>query len=51
MQERRIFGSGARRVEFYQVGPDSHVDELLIAYLPAQRLMFVAERGSPTPTE
>ena len=40
---KRTFGSGDQRVELYDVGPNPHVDELLIAYLPALKLMYVAD--------
>ena len=40
---KRTFGSGDQRVELYDVGPNPHVDELLIVYLPALKLMYVAD--------
>lgn len=42
VEGRRVFGSGAYRVEFYEV-PNPHVDELLIAYIPRLELLFVAD--------
>ncbi len=39
----RSFGSGDQKVELYEVGPNPHVDELLIAYLPSLKLMYVAD--------
>ncbi len=50
---KRAYGSGARTIELYQVGPNPHVDELLIAYIPSLRLMYVADvynyQGRVTP--
>jgi hypothetical protein len=43
VEGKRTFGSGDQRVELYNVGPNPHVDELLIAYLPALKLMYVAD--------
>jgi glyoxylase-like metal-dependent hydrolase (beta-lactamase superfamily II) len=40
---RRTFTDGAHRVELYDVGPTSHVDEMVIAYLPLQKLVFVSD--------
>ena len=40
---RRSFGEGSRRVELIDVGPNPHVDEIIVAYLPALELLFVAD--------
>jgi glyoxylase-like metal-dependent hydrolase (beta-lactamase superfamily II) len=40
---RRSFGEGSRRVELYDVGPNPHVDEIIVAYLPELNLLFVAD--------
>ena len=47
---KRVVGRGAARVELYEVGPNPHVDEILIAYLPSLKLMFVADIYSFTGT-
>ena len=39
----RSFGEGSRRVELYDVGPNPHVDEIIVAYLPGLDLLFVAD--------
>ena len=39
----RSFGEGAKRVELIDVGPNPHVDEIIVAYLPALELLFVAD--------
>jgi glyoxylase-like metal-dependent hydrolase (beta-lactamase superfamily II) len=43
VEGRHSFGSGDQRVELYEVGPNPHVDELLIAYLPSRKLIYVAD--------
>ncbi|UCD23858.1 MAG: MBL fold metallo-hydrolase [Gemmatimonadota bacterium] len=43
VRENRTFGSGDTAVEVYDVSPNPHADELLIAYLPALKLMYVAD--------
>jgi glyoxylase-like metal-dependent hydrolase (beta-lactamase superfamily II) len=40
---KRTFGTGDQRVELYDIGPNPHVDELLIAYIPSLKLMYVAD--------
>jgi glyoxylase-like metal-dependent hydrolase (beta-lactamase superfamily II) len=40
---KRVYGRGAHTVELYQVGPNPHVDEMLIAYIPSLKLMYVAD--------
>jgi glyoxylase-like metal-dependent hydrolase (beta-lactamase superfamily II) len=38
-----VIGSGANRIELIDVGPNPHADEILIAYLPERKLMWVAD--------
>lgn len=40
---RRIFSDGERTVELYDIGPSPHVAELLIAYLPTEKILYVAD--------
>jgi glyoxylase-like metal-dependent hydrolase (beta-lactamase superfamily II) len=40
---KKVLGDAANPVELYDVGPSPHIDELLIAYLPKQKLVFVAD--------
>jgi glyoxylase-like metal-dependent hydrolase (beta-lactamase superfamily II) len=40
---RSVIGSGADRIELIDVGPNPHADEILIAYMPARKLMWVAD--------
>jgi glyoxylase-like metal-dependent hydrolase (beta-lactamase superfamily II) len=39
----RAFADQTQRVELYQIGPNPHVDEMLAAYLPRQRVLYVAD--------
>ena len=56
---KRVFGEGENAVELYDLGPTPHVDEMVIAYLPREKLAFVSDlfpvnfkgttrRGDPT---
>ena len=46
-------GSGASTVELINVGPNPHADEIVIAYMPALKSVFVADvfskRGDTLP--
>jgi len=37
---KRVFTDGRRTVELYNIGPSPHADEMLVAYLPAERAVF-----------
>lgn len=39
----RIIEDGTRRLELYQIGPTAHVDRILIAYLPKERILIEAD--------
>ena len=53
VEGKRSYGSGSSSVELYQVGPNSHANEILVAYIPALKLMYVADiynfQGTVTP--
>ncbi len=40
---KRVFTEGARTVEIHDVGPSAHVAEMAVAYLPKEKLLFVAD--------
>jgi glyoxylase-like metal-dependent hydrolase (beta-lactamase superfamily II) len=40
---QRTFTDSDHRVELYDVGATAHVDEMVIAYLPAEKLLFVTD--------
>jgi glyoxylase-like metal-dependent hydrolase (beta-lactamase superfamily II) len=43
VEGHRPFGNGATRIEVYDVGPSAHVDEILVAYLPGPKVLFVGD--------
>jgi glyoxylase-like metal-dependent hydrolase (beta-lactamase superfamily II) len=40
---KKMLGDAAHPVELYDVGPSPHVDEMLVAYLPKDKILFVAD--------
>jgi glyoxylase-like metal-dependent hydrolase (beta-lactamase superfamily II) len=40
---KRVFTEGGRTVEIYDVGPNPHVGEMTVAYLPKEKTLFVAD--------
>jgi glyoxylase-like metal-dependent hydrolase (beta-lactamase superfamily II) len=52
---KRVFTDGHMTVELHDVGPTSHVDEIVMAYLPKEKLIFqgdliiLPDRGQPAP--
>ena len=40
---KRVFTGGDRTVELYDVGPNPHVAEMTAAYLPKEKMLFVAD--------
>jgi hypothetical protein len=43
VEGRRTIGSGPNRFELINVGPNPHADEILIAYFPERRMMYVPD--------
>jgi len=41
--QKRVFTDGDHVVELYSLGPTSHADEMLVAYLPREKLAFVSD--------
>lgn len=39
----RVIGDARRTLRVLQIGPNSHADEMLAAYLPAEKLLFSAD--------
>jgi glyoxylase-like metal-dependent hydrolase (beta-lactamase superfamily II) len=39
----RVFDDGTRRVELHQIGPTPHVDEMILVYLPKERILYEAD--------
>lgn len=52
---KRVFTDGEMVVELHDIGPTSHVDEIVMAWLPQQKLIFqgdlliLPDRGEPGP--
>jgi glyoxylase-like metal-dependent hydrolase (beta-lactamase superfamily II) len=51
---RRTFSDGERTVELVDVGPSPHANEILVAYLPQEKMVFEADLfgigwGAPVP--
>jgi glyoxylase-like metal-dependent hydrolase (beta-lactamase superfamily II) len=40
---KKTLTDGARSLELHDLGPNPHVDELVVAYLPQERLAFMAD--------
>ena len=40
---KKVLGDSAHPVELYDVGPSPHVDEMLVAYLPKEKILFVSD--------
>jgi glyoxylase-like metal-dependent hydrolase (beta-lactamase superfamily II) len=40
---KRVFSDGNRTLEIHDLGPTPHVAEMAIAYLPADKAVFVAD--------
>jgi glyoxylase-like metal-dependent hydrolase (beta-lactamase superfamily II) len=53
--KKRVFTDGDMTVELHDIGPTSHAEEIVMAYLPKQRLIFQGDllilpgRGQPAP--
>jgi glyoxylase-like metal-dependent hydrolase (beta-lactamase superfamily II) len=40
---KKQLGDAAHPVELYDIGPGPHVDEMLVAYLPKEKILFFAD--------
>lgn len=40
---KRVFDDGIRRIELYSISPNPHAAEMVIAYLPKERILFEAD--------
>lgn len=41
--KKRIWSDEGQRVELYDIGPSPHANEMLVAYLPKEKLLFEAD--------
>ena len=46
---KKVLGDKANPVELHDVGPNPHIDEMLVAYLPRDKILFVADLFSIPP--
>ncbi len=44
---KRVIGDASRRVELYEIGPNSHTREMLVAYLPKEKILFQSDMFNP----
>lgn len=40
---KKVLADAARPIELYDIGPTPHVDEILVAYLPREKALFVVD--------
>jgi hypothetical protein len=49
----KVIGEGKKKVELYNVGPNPHAEEIIVAYIPSIKSLFVADiysyRGAVNP--
>lgn len=41
--KKRVFEDDKHRVELYDIGPNPHANEILVAYLPKEKILFQAD--------
>ena len=47
--KKKVLTDGVRTLELHDVGPNPHVDEVVVAYLPKEKILFQADLvGTPT---
>ena len=44
---KRVFEDDKHRVELYDIGPNPHAKEILVAYLPKEKILFQADLFNP----
>jgi glyoxylase-like metal-dependent hydrolase (beta-lactamase superfamily II) len=42
-EAKRVYSDGTRKVEVYNLSPNPHVDEMLVAYLPQEKVLLEAD--------
>ena len=47
--KKRVFEDDKHRVELYDVGPNPHAKEMLVAYLPKEKILFQADMLNANP--
>jgi len=47
--KKRVFEDDKHRLELYDIGPNPHAKEMLVAYLPKQKILFQADMFNANP--
>lgn len=47
--KKRVFQDDKHVVELYDIGPNPHANEILVAYLPKEKILFQADLLNPAP--
>ena len=47
--KKRVFQDDKHVVELYDIGPNPHANEILVAYLPKEKILFQADMLNPAP--
>jgi glyoxylase-like metal-dependent hydrolase (beta-lactamase superfamily II) len=47
--KKRVFEDDKHRVELYDIGPNPHANEILMAYLPKEKILFQADMLNAAP--
>jgi hypothetical protein len=45
--KKRVFEDNKHRVELYDIGPNPHANQILVAYLPKEKILFQADMLNP----
>ena len=45
--KKRVFQDDKHVVEIYDIGPNPHANEILVAYLPKEKILFQADLLNP----
>jgi DNA-binding beta-propeller fold protein YncE len=46
-EKKRVFTDGKRMVELHSIGPTAHVDDMVMFYLPKEKILFQGDMFSP----
>ena len=49
--KKRVFQDDKHVVELYDIGPNPHANEILVAYLPKEKILFQADMLNPAPMD
>jgi glyoxylase-like metal-dependent hydrolase (beta-lactamase superfamily II) len=47
--KKRVFSDDKHIVELYDIGPNPHANEIIVAYLPREKILFQADLLNPQP--